>query len=279
VKMFSSNRISTKQKLPSVFNPEQLVILFDAIDRPKVGIATALGFFCGLRISEVCKLKVDDIDLVKKRLKVEDSKYTVKNNKAGYGKDRYVPIPDILISPLKKWIEIIGGGKWLLQSHNSPNNHLFKKTLGLEFRYALSKAGLDQISFEIKHKSGPNKGLIIPRYKFHFHTLRHSYATYLIDKGVDIYTISDLLGHNQVSTTQIYARVSDVQRVKAVSEAFNLSMSSRVINTTPNNIGYASNENNSQDIEILKLQVRNKELEIRKLELLKNNSVPQIEIK
>jgi len=277
VKMFSSNRISTKQKLPAVFNPDQLVVLFDTIDRPKVGIATALGFYCGLRISEVCKLKVDDVDLVKKRLKVEDSKYTAKDNKSGYGKDRYVPIPDTLISPLKKWIEIIGGGKWLLPSHSSPNSHLSKKTLGLEFRYILNVAKFNQVGYEITFKSGPNKGLNIPRYKYHFHTLRHSYATYLIDKGVDIYTISDLLGHNQVTTTQIYARVSNVLRVKAINEAFNLTMSSRVISTTPNNVGYAGNENNSQDIEILKLQVRNKELEIRKLELLKNNSVPEIE--
>ena len=277
--MWSGNdRISTKQKLPGVFNTEQLVKLFDVFDRPKVAIATALGFFCGLRIQEVCQLKISDLDLEKKRLKVENSKYTGRT-RTGYGKDRYVPIPDFLINPIKKWIEIIGGGTWLIPSHNSPNDHLSKKTLGLEFRIFCSKAGFIEISDHYIMKSGPNKGLKIPRYKFHFHTLRHSYATYLLEKGVDIYTISTLLGHNQVSTTQIYARVSDKQRVEAINSAFNTSMSSHVRNIVPVESYAFSNGNSDREIEILRLQLKNKELELKKLEFLKNAKVPVIEIK
>ncbi len=52
-----------KHKLPSAFDPDQLVQLFDVIDNPKVGVAAALAFFCGLRISEACNLKTSDIDL------------------------------------------------------------------------------------------------------------------------------------------------------------------------------------------------------------------------
>jgi len=266
----------TKNKLPDVLNVEQLVKVFDTIDRPKVAIATALGFFCGLRISEVCKLKIEDIDLEKKRVKIEDAKYTARNF-TGYGKDRYVPIPDPLISPLKKWIEIIGGGKWLLPSHNSPNRHISKKVLGTEFRQFLFQADLNQVKYDYIFKSGPNKGVKVNRYKYHFHTLRHSYATYLIDKGVDIYTISDLLGHNQVSTTQIYARISDTQRVKAINEAFNISMSSQV-RTTPD-YANAPQEIPSQDVEVLRLKLKSQELEIKKLEILQSNGVGKIEMK
>jgi len=269
--MWGNDRVSTKQKLPGVLNTEQIVKIFDTIDRPKLAMATAIGFFCGLRISEVCNLKIENIDLEKKRLKVENSKY-VKKNISGYGKDRYVPIPDVIISPLKKWIDIIGGGTWLFPSHNSPNDHLSKRTLGCEFREMLERAGLDQVSFLMKFRSGPNKGMEIPRYKYHFHTLRHSYATYLLEKGVDLYTISSLLGHNQVSTTQIYARISDKLRVEAVRDAFSLQMSSR-IQHVPQPMPIPDTD---KEIEILRLQLKNKELEIKKLELLKREKLPHI---
>lgn len=272
--MWGNDRISTKQKLPGVLNTEQIVKIFDTIDRPKVAIATAIGFFCGLRISEVAHLKISNIDIEKKRLKVENSKYYLKNI-SGYGKDRYVPIPDVLISPLKKWIDIMGGGTWLFSSYTSPNEHMSKKTLGSEFREFLNRAGFNQVSYHIKFKSGPNKGIAIPRYKFHFHTLRHSYATYLLEKGVDLYTISSLLGHNQVSTTQIYARISDKQRVEAVRDAFSIQMSSRVQNI-PQSMQV---QNTDRDIEILRLQLQNKELELKKLELMQKLKVPVIEIK
>ncbi len=250
--------MSNKNKLPSVLNIEQLIKIFDAIDRPKVAIASALAFFCGLRISEVCNLKIEDLDLEKQRLKVVDGKNS-RRSFSGYGKDRYVPIPPQMINPLKKWIEIIDGGKWLLPSDKSPDAHIRKKSLGEQYREALSKAGLLLPAMELEFKTKINGELVtkkIIRHKYYFHTLRHSYATYLRDKGVDIYTISDLLGHNQVTTTQIYARISDTQRVKAVNQAFNHQMN-------PYQIPIQKN----QSVEEKMLEVRKLELEVKKMEL------------
>ena len=256
--------MGNQNKLPDVLSVEQLVKLFDSVEDPKIAIATAVTFFCGLRISEACKLKVEDIDLENKKLKVVDSKFSMRT-KTKYGKDRYVVIPDMMIGPIKRWLDIIQGGKWFLPSDKTPNSHLRPKTLGEKFRIVLKKSGLLIPMYELNFKQkifGVMKEKKVTRYKYHFHTLRHSYATYLCNKGIDIYTISDLLGHNQVTTTQIYARISDKKRREAIDLAFNYPLRSRVINVPQNEI------NQSDGLERLRLEVRNKELELRKIELM-----------
>ncbi|MBW2976578.1 tyrosine-type recombinase/integrase [Candidatus Woesearchaeota archaeon] len=262
--------MSNKNKLPDVLSVEQLVRIFDFVEDPKIAIATALTFFCGLRISEICKLKVEDIDLENKRLKVVDSKFSMRT-KTKYGKDRYVIIPDMMINPIKRWLDIIQGGKWFLPSDKTPNSHMRPKSLGEKFKIVLKNAGLLMPMYELNFKqriNGKWRDKKVYRHKYHFHTLRHSYATYLHSKGVDIYTISDLLGHNQVTTTQIYARISDSKRKEAIDRAFNLSLSSRVINAVPQ----ALPNHASEELERLRLEIKNKELELRKLELMKNIS-------
>jgi integrase len=230
-KIVDKNKIkrykNKKNQLADVFSNEDLVKLFDSIDRPKLAIASAVTFFCGLRISEVCKLKIEDIDLQSLRLKVVDAKNS-RRHLSGYGKDRYVPLPKVLISPIKKWLDIIGGGKWFLPSHKSPDKHIRPKTLHEEFRVALDRAGLLIPKFTLNFKQRINNKWVdktATRHKYYFHTLRHAYATYLRSKGVEIQTISELLGHSQITTTQIYARMTDVQRQKSVNDAFNCSVS------------------------------------------------------
>jgi len=257
--------MGNQNKLPDVLSVEQLIKIFDTVEDPKIAIATAITFFCGLRISEACKLKVEDIDLEDKKLKVVDSKFSMRT-KTKYGKDRYVVIPDMMIGPIKRWLDITQGGKWFLPSDKSPNTHLRPKTLGEKFRIVLNKSGLlipmYQLTFKQK-RNGIRKEKTVTRYKYHFHTLRHSYATYLCSKGIDIYTISDLLGHNQVTTTQIYARISDKKRKEAIDLAFNYPLRSRIINVPQNELNSPS-----ESLERLRLDVKSKELEIRKIELM-----------
>ena len=128
---------------------------------------------------------------------------------------------------------------------------------------------------EFKTKiNGKTQTKTITRHKYYFHTLRHSYATYLRDKGVDIYTISDLLGHSQVTTTQIYARISDTQRTKAINEAFNHQFNPyqtvQVQTQTQNPL--AQNEKDKL------LEIKKLELEVEKLRLQNGNNVQQKEI-
>ena len=172
--------MGNKNKLPDVFNSDQLVQLMDSIDRPKVAIATALGFFCGMRISEICNLKMEHIDLEKKRLKVVDSKFSMRT-KTGYGKDRYIVIPDQMINPLKKWKDIMGGGKWFLQSHKSPDLPMSKKSLGEQYRQALDKAGLLIPDYDLTFKQkifGEVKEKTITRYKYNLLVFFHFFTNF-----------------------------------------------------------------------------------------------------
>ena len=89
-----------KNKLPDIMSKEQLVKLFEQMFIPKLSIACFVALMCGLRIREVCRLEVADIDLQKRVIKIRDSKNS-RREKQGYGKDRYVPLPEMAISPIK----------------------------------------------------------------------------------------------------------------------------------------------------------------------------------
>jgi integrase/recombinase XerD len=274
---------SKKQQLADVFNKEQLVKLFDAIDRPKLAIASALAFFCGLRISEVCNLKIEHIDLEKMQLKVVDGKNS-RRHLSGYGDDRYVPIPPLMKEPIQKWIDIIQGGIWFLPSLNSPDKHIGPKTLHDEFRHALKIACLLIPKYKLKFKQRINGKIMekdYTRHKYYFHTLRHSYATYLLSKGVDLYTISGLLGHKQVTTTQVYARMNNVQSQNAVNEAFNMSTqgnaSMSVVKVAPQSL---TENSNLSPLEYLQMKMIkgeiNQEEYVQKLSLLNPDGIKKI---
>ena len=143
--------MSNKNKLPDVLSVEQLVKIFDAVDDPKIAIATAVTFFCGLRISEICKLRIEDIDFENKKLKVVDSKFSMRT-KTKYGKDRYVIIPDMMIGPIRKWLNIIQGGKYFLPSDKCPNSYVRPKTIQEKFRVILRKTGLLIPIYELNFK-------------------------------------------------------------------------------------------------------------------------------
>lgn len=223
--------MGNKNKLPNAFTPDQLVQLFDVIDRPKVAMASALAFFCGLRISEVCNLKTDYVDLNTKRLKVVNSKSPLRG-KTGYGKDRYVPLPDQIISPLRRWIEIIHGGKWLFPSDKSPDTPLRKKSLYEQYRIFLQRAGLEfpeeKLEYTVKI-NGKKEDRVVIRHRYNFHTLRHSYGTYLRNKGVSLEDIRDLMGHERFDTTLVYAKISHVQKKNAIHQAFSTQQRSEII--------------------------------------------------
>ncbi len=200
-----------RQKIPNTFNKEQLAKLINVIDKPKIMVAVLLGFFCGLRLDEVAGLKIENIDFERRRLKVVDSKNS-RRSYDEYGKDRYVPIPKQLMSILQKWKELIGNSKYLLPSIMNPGSHIGKKGIYLRYHEYLEKAGLLVLA--------GRDSLGRPRYKYYFHTLRHSYATYLEEQGVPIEKISKLLGHSDISTTMIYTHISDTKAQQSVDEAF-----------------------------------------------------------
>ena len=226
--------MSNKNKLPDLLTKEQLVKLFENILIPKCSIACFMALMCGLRVREICNLQIGDIDLQRRQIKIRDSK-NPNRTKQGYGKDRIVPIPEIAISPIKKWLDIIDGGKYFIPSEKSPDNPLRVKTLHIWFSEARHRAGLDVVEYKVKYKRKFNNREDSTIYKYRFHHLRHFYATYVYERTRDLYAVSHLLGHNQVSTTQIYAKMSDKTKKESVDFAFNIPIKTKLFQENPSN--------------------------------------------
>ena len=188
------------RKLPNVLNKKQLIQLFSVIERMDVFVATLLALFCGLRISEICKLQKKEIDLESEKIKIVQGKGS---------KDRYVMIPSKLKPMLEKWLRITDG-EFFIPCHSGKG--ITENSISKKFMVYLGKAKL-LIETE-KTSSGQQRHL------YTFHTLRHTYATYLLEKGVDLCYIQRALGHSDIYTTQIYAYVSQSDLKKKIDNAF-----------------------------------------------------------
>jgi integrase len=190
-------------KVPDVLEPEMLEKLFEQMENPKFFVACILGFFCGMRIGEVCRLRKQDVNLENMTLKVIQGKFS---------KDRIIPIPVQLKDVLDAYMKIYPQEDYMFPSRVSGSEHVCTRQLSQYFTAALERAGLDYVYF--KDKAGTE------RKKYRFHTLRHSYATYLLNNNVDLRDIQALLGHSNIMATQIYTHVSYERKQDVVKRVF-----------------------------------------------------------
>jgi integrase/recombinase XerD len=150
-------------------------------------VLLSLIYSAGLRVSEVCNLNINDIDSERMQIRVVKSK----------GKsDRYVVLSEYVLQGLRKYIASSKPQKYLFNGRIK-GQPLGKGAVQQSFRLAVSKSGI------IKDVS--------------VHSLRHSYATHLLEQGVDIVTIKELLGHSAIETTMMYLHVAKVNRTNAHS--------------------------------------------------------------
>jgi len=188
------------RKLPNVLNKKQLTALFSVIKQTDVFIASLLALCCGLRISEVCSLKKQDIDFENGKIKVIQGKGN---------KDRYVMLPEKLKPILQKWFRINESEFVIPAMYDS---HMRPAILGGKFRAYLKEADLLIKTEKTSHGQ--------QRHAYSFHTLRHTYATFLLEKGVDLYYVQRALGHSDIHTTQIYAYISQKDLQNKINGAF-----------------------------------------------------------
>lgn len=174
--------MKNNRKLPSVFSQEELRRLFKAPQRLKQRVLLSLIYSAGLRVSEVCKLKITDIDFDRKQIHVRES----KNNKS-----RYVVLSAYIAAGLRQYIK---GSK--------PKEFLFN---GREKDSPLGHSAVQQSFRLAMKKSGILKEACV-------HTLRHSFATHLLEQGVDIVSIKEQLGHAYIQTTMMYLHVAKLER-------------------------------------------------------------------
>ncbi len=166
------------RKLPVVLSGEEVVRFLEAVPglRNRAALTTAYG--AGLRVAEVCALKVGDIDSSRMLIRVEHGKGA---------KDRYVMLSPNLLTVLRAYWRLARPGRWFFPGRE-PHQPVSKATLQAACRIAAREAGLD-------------KAVTV-------HTLRHSFATHLLEGGTNIRIIQVLLGHRRMETTAIYTRVA-----------------------------------------------------------------------
>ena len=200
-----------RRRLPNVLDRDQLLKLFDAIDDPAVMMACLLATFCGLRKGEVAQLRLENVNLTTMKAKIVDAK-NPRRGEEGYGKDRYVAIPLILKEALEVWQELIGNSTYFFPTIAKPDYHLHRNYIFRRYKEALNRAGLLQYDYTIRNG---NK-----RCRYNFHTLRHSYATLLLEHTGNLDLVRKALGHSSISTTLIYTHLSDRHLQEKVNESF-----------------------------------------------------------
>ena len=181
------SNLKNNRKLPVVFSQQELRRLFKAPQRLKQRVLLALIYSAGLRVSEVCKLRISDVDFHRKQIHICES----KNNKS-----RYVVLSDCIAKGLKQYIE---GAR--------PKDYLFN---GRQKGKPLGHSAVQQSFRGAMQKASIRKDACV-------HTLRHSFATHLLEQGVDIVTIKEQLGHAHIQTTMMYLHVAKVSRSVAHS--------------------------------------------------------------
>jgi len=176
--------IREPRKLPVVLSPGEVAQLLDAAPSLKYKAALSVAYGAGLRASEIISLKIEDIDSTRMVIRVEQGKGR---------KDRYVMLSPYLLDLLREWWRAARPKGWLFPGQN-PVNPLTTRQLNRACHAAAMMAELDK--------------------PVSLHTLRHSFATHLLEQKTDIRVIQVLLGHKKLDTTALYTRVA----LKALGE-------------------------------------------------------------
>lgn len=247
------------RQIPNVFNKEQVYKLFDTINDPQIMMASMLALFCGLRIGEIIKLRYEDIDLVRKQLKVINGKLPGKTL-AGYGKDRTVPVPTQIIPLIVIWKNMNLTQTYLFPSLTKGDQPMTTQHIFKGYKNFLKKAGL--IVFNKLNSVGHKKNL------YTFHTLRHTYATLLWERTGDIYAVKKALGHANLETTLIYTHISDTALQNKVNSAFDIPIMHRQPNIQAEQIMTNMQEKMMPELAIIQ-QMQSNPIEILKTRLAK----------
>jgi site-specific recombinase XerD len=180
------------KKLPVTLSKAEVMTLFSHVGNFKQKLMLLITYGCGLRVSEVTQLKWADIYWSEMRILVKQGKGK---------KDRFVMLPGSIMDYLMHFREVNSGSEWVFEGMNKGEPYS-PSSVRMTVSRAWRLAGLDK-------KATP-------------HTLRHSFATHLLESGTDIRYIQELLGHNSVKTTMIYTQVTPKSVRKIISPLDNM---------------------------------------------------------
>jgi len=176
-----------ERKLPVVLARQDVIRLLESVANIKHRALLMLAYSAGLRVSEVVKLRPEDIDANRHMIRIPGGKGQ---------KDRYTVLSEVALEVLREYWRVYRPKKWLFPG-SKEGSHITTRTAEKILENARKKAGIP------KHIT--------------IHTLRHSFATHLLESGTDLRYIQELLGHKSSKTTEIYTHVSerDIGRIKS----------------------------------------------------------------
>ncbi len=170
-------RPAKRKKLPVVLSQTEIQTILEGIRSPVVALALRLIYLCGLRVSEAARLKPADVDWGRRLVWIRDGKG---------GKDRSVPVPTGMLAALQDFRQRVQCRSWFFPGRYGGPVSI--TTLQRGFREAVRQSRVEKPAS--------------------VHTLRHSYATHLLECGVDLRVIQELLGHQSLQTTTIYTHLT-----------------------------------------------------------------------
>ena len=175
--------------LPSVMTQGQVQQLYLALIEPRQLAVISLLYGTGMRIGEVTKLKISDIERANNRILVRQGKGA---------KDRFVLLGTQVLKDIESYYRAYRPKDWLFESKQYRGHCLHNRSMQTIVNAAMVAGGF-------------------PSGKFTAHTLRHSFATHMLDNGCDIHTIKNLLGHSNIETTMVYLHLTLKRRNSLIS--------------------------------------------------------------
>ncbi len=170
--------VSGSKALPVVFSQPEIKLILKTPGLLKHRVLFSVIYDCGLRISEAVNLKISDIDFDRKQVHVRQSKHK---------KDRYVPVSPLTIRGIQQYLNTSNPKTWLFNG-KIRGGQISREGIRHAFRGCIAKTGISK--------------------KVCVHTLRHSYATHLLEMGLDIVSVKNQMGHADIATTMMYLHIA-----------------------------------------------------------------------
>jgi site-specific recombinase XerD len=201
--VFEELRIAQPEVLPMVLAREEVQRLLDAVREVRFRTCLRLMYHCGLRVGEAVRLEIRDLQ----NTRADQPRLHVRNGKGG--KDRYVPLAPVMVAELRAWWKVHQNHTWLFPS---PGRGWAERAHSLSAAMQRATEPMSpsavQMAFRLaRAQSGINPAATC-------HTLRHSYATHLLEEGVSLLQISRYLGHKSLDTTVVYTHLTRVSEAR-----------------------------------------------------------------
>jgi site-specific recombinase XerD len=198
--LWNTVRVRRVESLPTVLSREEVAAVIQVAKYRRFRVLFTLIYHCGLRLGEAVRIAPRDIDAKAGRLHIRHAKG---------GKERYVPVTAAMVEQLREFYRLHRNPQWLFpglgcgwmreagsaeEAARKSDHHMTERTVQMAFHRCVAQSGIAK------------KAVV--------HTLRHSYATHLLEEGISVRIISQFLGHASLNTTVIYTHLTIVSEEK-----------------------------------------------------------------